>query len=123
MPNLYPHKKQSNVTFIYSFEEAVEVILQHISPQLLKLFTPQHILMVLELKDEYFDTVASIKYTDAIDDFPMAINEKEMYAFIQVNAAHNQLHIQKNHLNEIFDAELIYFEKNNHLRDAGEWLN
>jgi hypothetical protein len=123
MYNFFADKLPSNNSFFYNFDEAVEVIMLNISAQTKQIYTSQKILLILELKDEYFDSLSSNHFDEVLDEFPSVINENEMYEFIILNAAINQIQIQKVHLNEIFDAELVYFEKNNNLRDAGEWLN
>lgn len=123
MYNFFADKLPSNNSFFYNFDEAVEVIMLNISTQTKQIYTSQKILLILELKDEYFDSLSSNHFNEVLDEFPSVINENELYEFIILNAAINQIQIQQVHLNEIFDAELVYFEKNNNLRDAGEWLN
>ena len=123
MYNFFADKLPSNNSFFYNFDEAVEVIMLNISAQTKQIYTSQKILLILELKDEYFDSLSSNHFDEVLDEFPSVINENELYEFIILNAAINQIQIQQVHLNEIFDAELVYFEKNNNLRDAGEWLN
>ena len=61
--------------------------------------------------------------TFVVSHCPVEINEEELRSFIMLHAAHNDLVIEEADLIEILDAELVYFEQNGAVGDAGEYLN
>jgi hypothetical protein len=85
-------------------------------------YTWEDISLILEIKDEYFDLCCQSP-DDSICEFPIEINEEELRQFIMLHTAQNDIQIPESDLIEILDAELVYFEQNGALRDAGEYLN
>jgi hypothetical protein len=80
-------------------------------------------MLILELKDEYYDLCSQHIPDETICEFPIEIDEEDLRKHILFHATHNDLQISEEDLIEILDAELVYFEQNGALRDAGEWLN
>jgi len=113
----------NNSTFYYCFDDAVEVIFNNIPNQIRFKYTWEDILLILELKDEYYDLCSQPVHTDTVCEFPIEIDEESLRRHILYHAGHNDLEINEEDLIEILDAELVYFEQNGALRDAGEWLN
>lgn len=112
-----------NTNFYYCFDDAVEVIFQQLPNHIRFKYTWEDVMLVLELKDEYYDLCAQNLSTDTVCEFPIEIDEEELRRHIIYHAKHNDLHLPEEDLIEILDAELAYFEQNGSLRDAGEWLN
>ncbi|MFZ9661032.1 MAG: hypothetical protein ACO29O_04065 [Chitinophagaceae bacterium] len=109
-------------TFYYCFDEAVEIILTNVPPVIRTTYSWDDITLILELKDEYIEDFCE-PFETGICEFPIEIDEKKMRREIIRQANANGLKVKDDDLIEILDAELIYFEKNGALRDAGEWLN
>ena len=109
--------------FFYCFDDAVEVIFKNISNPVRFKYNWEDISLILEIKDEYYDLCCQPKNDNIICDFPVEINEEELRSYILLHAAHNDLHIPESDLIEILDAELVYFEQNGAIGDAGEYLN
>jgi hypothetical protein len=80
-------------------------------------------MLILELKDEYYDLCSQQTSNNAVCEFPIEIDEEDLRRHILYHAPHNDLDLTEEDLIEILDAELVYFEQNGALRDAGEWLN
>jgi len=100
----------------------VEVIFKNISNNIRFEYTWEDISLILEIKDEYYDLCCQ-PYDDSICEFPIEIDEEELRKFIMLHLAQNDIQIPESDLIEILDAELVYFEQNGALRDAGEYLN
>jgi hypothetical protein len=116
-------RNENNPTFFYCFDDAVEVIFQNISNQIRFKYTWEDISLILEIKDEYYDLCCQQLDDNIVCDFPIEINEDEMRSFIILHASLNDLKLPEEDLNEILDAELVYFEQNGAISDAGEYLN
>lgn len=116
-------RNENNPTFYYCFDDAVEVIFKNISNQIRFKYTWEDISLILEIKDEYYDLCCQPFNKSIICDFPVEINEEELRSFIMLHAAQNDLAINESDLIEILDAELVYFEQNGAVGDAGEYLN
>lgn len=114
---------EENYIFYYCFDDAVEVIFKNISNHIRFKYTWEDISLILDIKDEYYDICCQPLNETTICDFPVEINEEELRKFILLHAAENELYIPETDLIEILDAELVYFEQNGALRDAGEYLN
>jgi hypothetical protein len=116
-------RNENNPAFYYCFDDAVEVIFKNISNQIRFNYTWEDISLILEIKDDYYDLCCQPLNKSIICDFPVEINEEELRSFIMLHAAHNDLIINESDLIEILDAELVYFEQNGAVGDAGEYLN
>ncbi len=116
-------RNEDNNSFYYCFDEAVEVIFKNISNNIRFKYTWEDISLILDIKDEYYDLCCQPFDESTICEFPVEIDEEELRKFILLHAAENELHIPETDLIEILDAELVYFEQNGALRDAGEYLN
>lgn len=114
---------ENNGTFYYCFDDAVEVIFKNLPNHIRFKYTWEDVMMILEVKDEYYDLCSQTNDDETICDFPIEINEQEMRDHILHQLRHNDLDMSEGDLIEILDAELIYFEQNGALRDAGEYLN
>jgi hypothetical protein len=110
-------------SFYYCFDDAVEVIFRNISNSIRFKYTWEDVMLILELKDEYYDLCSQHITDDTICEFPVEIDEEDLRKHILFHAPYNDLEITEEDLIEILDAELVYFEQNGALRDAGEWLN
>ena len=114
---------ENNGTFYYCFDDAVEVIFKNLPNHIRFKYTWEDVMLVLEIKDEYYDLCSQALSDNTVCDYPIEINEKELRDHILLQARHNELELEEDDLIEILDAELVYFEQNGALRDAGEWLN
>ena len=115
-------RNEDNSSFYYCFDDAVEVIFKNISNNIRFKYTWEDISLILEIKDEYYDLCTQTS-DDSICEFPIEIDEEELRKFIMLHLAQNDIQIPESDLIEILDAELVYFEQNGALRDAGEYLN
>ena len=114
---------QNNGTFYYCFDEAVEVIFKHLPGHVRFTYTWEDVMMILEIKDDYYDICSQHLSDESICEFPIEVDEQDMRNYILQQALHNDLRITEEDLVDILDAELVYFEQNGALRDAGEYLN
>lgn len=117
------HNENNHSSFYYCFDDAVEVIFQNLPNDIRFKFTWEDVMLILELKDEYYDLCSQNFSKENVCEFPIEIDEEDLRRHILYHAAHNDLIISEQELIEILDAELVYFEQNGALRDAGEWLN
>ena len=113
----------NNSTFYYCFDDAVEVIFRNIPNHIRFKYTWEDVMLILELKDEYYDLCSQHITDDNVCEFPIEIDEEDLRKHILYHAPLNELVLAEEDLIEILDAELVYFEQNGALRDAGEWLN
>lgn len=113
----------NNQAFYYCFDEAVEVIFKNLPNHIRFKYTWEDVMLILELKDEYYDLCAQSITDNSVCEFPIEIDEQNLRSHILLHASHNDLDLEETDLIEILDAELVYFEQNGALRDAGEWLN
>jgi hypothetical protein len=116
-------RNENSSSFYYCFDDAVEVIFRNISNGIRFKFTWEDIMLILEIKDEYYDLCCQPSDESSICDFPVEIDEDELLSYIILHASQNDLLLTESELSEILDAELVYFEQNGALRDAGEYLN
>lgn len=107
--------------FLYNFEDAVDVIQKNISQSVSIAFSRDDIFLLLELKDEFLDLCCSPD--PLVVEVPMEIDQEALIAHMLYHGQLNGLQINREQLIEILDAELVYFEENGLIRDAGEWLN
>jgi hypothetical protein len=114
---------KNNSGFFYCFDDAVEVIFKNLPNHIRFRYTWEDIMLILEIKDEYFDLCCQPADDASICDFPVEINEQELRNYILLHSSRNELQLSESDLIEILDAELVYFEQNGALRDAGEYLN
>ena len=114
---------ENSPSFFYCFDDAVEVIFKNISNAIRFKYTWEDISLILEIKDEYLDLCCQPVDQNIVCDFPIEINEEEMRSFIILHASHNELQLPETDLIEMLDAELVYFEQNGAIGDAGEYLN
>jgi len=116
-------QNENNGTFYYCFDEAVEVIFKNLPHHIRFRYTWEDVMMILEIKDDYLDICSQPFSEDSIIDFPIEVDEEELRHYILHQLLHNDIDMNEDDLIEILDAELIYFEQNGALRDAGEYLN
>jgi hypothetical protein len=114
---------ENNSSFYYCFDDAVEVIFRNIPNHIRFKYTWEDVMLILELKDEYYDLCTQNITDDNVCEFPIEIDEEDLRKHILYHAPLNDLNLSEEDLIEILDAELVYFEQNGALRDAGEWLN
>lgn len=114
---------ENNGTFYYCFDEAVEVIFKNLPNHIRFKYTWEDVMLILEIKDEYYDMCSQHIPDDTICDFPIEIDEQKLRNYILHQLSHNDLEMNEEDLIEVLDAELVYFEQNGALRDAGEYLN
>ena len=114
---------ENNGTFYYCFDDAVEVIFKNLPNPIRFKYTWEDVMLILEIKDEYYDICSQHLSDDTICEFPIEIDEQKLRDYILLQTRHNDLEIEEADLIEILDAELAYFEQHGALRDAGEYLN
>ena len=114
---------ENNGTFYYCFDDAVEVIFKNLPNPIRFKYTWEDVMLILEIKDEYYDICSQHLSDDTICEFPIEIDEQKLRDYIMLQTHHNDLEIEEADLIEILDAELAYFEQHGALRDAGEYLN
>lgn len=116
-------QNENNGTFYYCFDDAVEVIFKNLPNHIRFRYTWEDVMLILEIKDDYFDLCSQQLSEDSICEFPIEVDEQELRNYILQQLQHNDLRMSEDDLIEILDAELVYFEQHGALRDAGEYLN
>lgn len=114
---------EENDEFEYDDEEAVKVIMEHITSQLKEKLEVEDILRILDYKDEYFDENGLLSEEPRISGLPVEIDTKEMIAYIQQKGIENDLILTPEEIENILDAELIYLDQNGMIEDIGKYYN
>lgn len=119
-------KQNDDEEFFYDLDEATEVVWENIPQYLRDKYDYEDIYFILELEFDYLDALGIM--VDEGEDFPIClypidINQEEMEKYIVTTAIKNDIFLTYEELGDIMDAELIYYDINGALGDAGEFLN
>ena len=113
-------------TFYYDLDTAADTVWMNIPQYLREKFNYEQIYFILETEFDYLDSIGIMKDEDAepsICDYPRDINQPLMEKIMVETANKNNINLNYEDVSNILEAELIYYEANGALRDAGEYLN
>jgi len=119
-------KEQDDDQFFYDLDEAAEVVWENIPQTLRGKYAFGEIYFILETEFDYLDSIGI--FVDESEEMPVCeyprdIDQKKMEKHIIDTAIKNDILLNYEELADILDAELIYYEMNGALGDAGEYLN
>ena len=110
--------------FYYDLEEATEIVLKNIPQYMRDKYEYKDIYFILELEIDYLDSISAMYDEESpIHNYPIDIKQEEMEKHIVTSAIKNDILLTYEELDEIIGAEMIYYEMNGALGDAGEYLN
>jgi hypothetical protein len=113
-------------TFYYDLDTAADTVWMNIPQYLREKFNYEQIFFILETEFDYLDSIGIMKDEDeepSISDYPRDINQPLMEKIMVETANKNNINLDYEDVSNILEAELIYYEANGALRDAGEYLN
>ncbi len=123
---LNKNEEQDDDQFFYDLDEAAEVVWENIPQFLRGKYAYGEIYFILETEFDYLDSIGLVLEDDeepAIHDYPVDIDQPKMEKYIIEKATGIGILLTHEELDEILDAELIYYDMNGALGDAGEYLN
>lgn len=118
--------KEKDDEFEYDIDEAAEIVWNNIPQNLKKKYELEDIQKILEIEFDYLDSIGVILKDGEeppIHDYPVETDWDEMKYYIITNAVKKNIILNYDELDEILDAESIYYDMNGALGDAGEYLN
>lgn len=97
---------------VYRLLEAIKIVYTNISEKLKKKYSLQDIRLLLQLEDDFYDTVNLNIYNgeQSISESSMVVENNQLQAYILKYAAESNVLIDTSELEEILDAELIYYK-------------
>jgi len=120
------NEQHNDDEFYYDLDEAVEVVMENIPQSLREKYSFEEIYFILETEFDYLDSIGI--FVDESEEMPVCeyprdIDQQKMEKHIVDTAIKNGILLTYEELVDILDAELIYYEMNGALGDAGEYLN
>ena len=122
--NSYQDKDENE--FCYDIDDASQTVWENIPEKLKYKLEIEDIYFILELEFNFLESVGLIYDEDEkfpVCDYPKDINQDAMEEYIMLEAIQNDIYISYDELEDILDAELIYYDLNGALGDAGEYYN
>lgn len=113
-------------TFYYDLKEAAIVVWDNVSEYVKDKFTFEDIYMIIEVEMEIFcELGVSIPEgaPEPVVDYPIDIDWEKLKYEIISRCARNDIYLTNNEIEDILEAELIYYDMNGALGDPGEYLN
>ncbi len=117
---------KENDEFEYDLDEAAEIVWENVSLVLKNKYEFEDIQAILEIEFDYLESAGIILKEGEelpVNDYPVEIDWDEMQYYIITNAVKKNIILNYDELDEILDAESIYYDRNGALGDAGEYLN
>jgi hypothetical protein len=120
------NEEHNDDEFYYDLDEAVEVVMENIPQSLREKYSFEEIYLILETEFDYLDSIGI--FVDESEEMPVCeyprdIDQQKMEKHIVDTAIKNDILLTYDELGDILDAELVYYEMNGALGDAGEYLN
>lgn len=120
------NEKDKDDEFEYDIDEAAEVVWNNIPPNLKKKYEFEDIQKILEIEADYLEAAGIILKEGEeppVHNYPVETDWDEMQYYIISNAVKENIILNYDELDEILDAETIYYDINGRLGDEGEYLN
>ena len=117
---------QENNQFVYDLEDATNVVLQNLSQHLLLKYCHEDISFILKQQMEYLTSIGLMYDEDQempICDYPVTLDQEALESYIMSNSIRNDIYLSYDELDDILDAELVYYKMNGAIGDIGEILN
>ena len=118
-------EKEDN-NFIYDLDEATAVALANLPDYMLSKFSYEDIHFILKLEMEFLINEGIMIDEDqelSICNYPVDFDQDAMENYVISNAIKSGIMLSFDEFDEIFEAELIYYQINGALSDAGEFYN
>ena len=112
--------------FIYDLDEATKVVWENIPFALSDKFAYGEIYHILEIEFHYLESIGIMLDEDAeprIHDIPIEVDWGKLQKHVIDTALATGLDLSLDEFEDIMDAELIYYDINGALGDAGEYYN
>lgn len=119
-------EEKNDDEFFYDLDEAAEVVWQNIPQTLRDKYAFGEIYFILEAEYEYLDSIGIfLEEGEEMPkcNYPIDIDQPKMEKHIIETAISNGTLLNYDELGDILDAEMIYYDMNGALGDAGEYLN
>jgi hypothetical protein len=119
-------KSNNDDDFIFTLEDALCVVWDNISKDLKTKYTYDQIKIILELEQIQFDELGinlSEGELEPICEYPINVDWDELKYQIAFCAVIYDIYITMDELDEILDAETIYYQINGRISDLDELLN
>ncbi len=119
-------EEQNDDQFIYDLDEAAKIVWENIPQTLRDKYAFGEIFFILETEFDYLDSIGITIDEDEempICSYPVDIDQPKMEKHIVDTAMSNGILLNYDELGNILDAEMIYYDMNGALGDAGEYLN
>lgn len=120
------HYQPDDEQFVYDLDDAIGVVWENIPQYLREKYSFGEIYFILETEFDYLDSIGIFVDEDEempICEYPRDIDQDRMEKHIVDTAIKNDIYLSYDELADIMEAELIYYDMNGALGDAGEWLN
>ncbi len=120
------NERKNDDCFCYDVDEAAQVVWNSISQSLKERYSLEEIHFILEAEFDYLDSIGMTLDEDEkfpICNYPIDIDESKMEKYIVDAAIKSNILLNYDHLGEILEAELIYFDMHSALGDLAEYLN
>jgi hypothetical protein len=117
---------QENNQFVYDLEDATNVVMQNLSQHLLLKYFHEDISFILKQQMEYLSSIGLMYDEDQempICEYPVTLDQEALENYIMTNAIRNDIYLSYDELDDILDAELVYYKMNGAIGDIGEILN
>ena len=117
---------QENNQFVYDLEDATNVVMQNLSQHLLLKYCHEDISFILKQQMEYLSSIGLMYDEDQempICEYPVTLDQEALENYIMTNAIRNDIYLSYDELDDILDAELVYYKMNGAIGDIGEILN
>ena len=117
---------RENNQFVYDLEDATNVVMQNLSQHLLLKYFHEDISFILKQQMEYLSSIGLMYDEDQempICEYPVTLDQEALENYIMTNAIRNDIYLSYDELDDILDAELVYYKMNGAIGDIGEILN
>ncbi len=118
--------KSEDHLFYYEIEEAVKVVWNNISEQMQQKYSYEEVFKILKIEECFFDEMGiNIPENKPAPfcDYPVDIDWDLLKYNIIHKASSQNIYLSFDDLDELLDAELLYYKINDALSDAGDYLN
>jgi hypothetical protein len=113
-------EKKKNNEFIYTNENAIKVIMNNISDELLEKLSEEDLDIILDLKFEYLESVNIVGDLDkpSFVTYNADVDFDARDEYVISNALKHDIYLSKDELQEIWEGEYDYYEMNGMIGDT-----
>jgi len=105
--------------FEYDKDEAAVVILDNISDELVEKLTESDLVTILDLKDEFLESINIINHSDKPNfcTYTADVDEDALDEYVITNALRHDIYLSKEEMKQVWYGEYVYMEKNGQIED------